>query len=189
MYTGRMTRYLALLRGINVGGKNKVAMSELRECFEALGFTDVSTYINSGNIFFSSSESSEVKLVKVCEAAIEKKFGFPVVTMVISKKDFVEAMEHAPKWWGGGRVTGVRSDALFVIPPTKTQEVRDALQVKPDAPDKFDEHGQVIFWALPMEKYSKSVVPKIIGTPIYKSVTIRSSTTAYKLLDLLQSGD
>lgn len=64
-------RYLALLRGINVGGKNKVAMAELRDCFEAQGFADVSTYINSGNIFFSSDETDEVKLVEVCEAAIE----------------------------------------------------------------------------------------------------------------------
>ena len=180
-------RYLALLRGINVGGNNKVAMSELRECFEALGFTDVSTYINSGNIFFSSDEIDEVKLVTMCETTIEKRFGFPVVTMVISRVDFVSAMERAPKWWGGGRDTGVRSDALFVIPPKTTREVRAELKVKPDSPDKFEEYGQVIFWSLPMEPYSKSIVPKIIGTPIYKSVTIRSSTTARKLLALFST--
>lgn len=182
-------RYLALLRGINVGGKNKVAMSELRECFEQAGLADASTYINSGNIFFSSNATDEVTLVKTCEAAIEKRFGFAVVVMVISQHDYVDAMKHAPKWWGGGRQTGVRSDALFVIPPKTTGEVRKALKVKPDAPYTFAEHGQVIFWSLPMEKYSKSVVPKIIGTPIYKSVTIRSSTTAYKLLNLFQPTD
>lgn len=182
-------RYLALLRGINVGGNNKVAMSELRECFEAAGFTNTSTYINSGNIFFASDETDEVKLVRICEQAIETRFGFPVVVMVISRTDFVEAMKHVPKWWGGGRATGVRSDALFVIPPTTSKEVKAELKIKPDMPDKFAEHGQVIFWSLPMEKYSKSIVPKIIGTSIYKSVTMRSSTTAYKLLDLFQATD
>lgn len=176
-------RYLALLRGINVGGKNKVAMAELRDCFEAQGFADVSTYINSGNIFFSSDETDEVKLVEVCEAAIEQRFGFAVVVMVISRLDFEEAMQYAPKWWGNGE-EGVRSDALFVIPPKTTSEVRAQLKVKPDMPDKFAEHGQVIFWSLPMEKYSKSIVPKIIGTPIYRSVTIRSSTTTRTLLAL-----
>lgn len=182
-------KYLALLRGINVGGKNKVAMSELRECFEAAGLEKPSTYINSGNIFFSSDETDEVKLVGVCESAIEERFGFAVVVMVISQKDFLAAMSHAPKWWGGGRQTGVRSDALFVIPPKTTSEVRAALKVSPDAPDQFAEHGQVIFWSLPMEKYSKSIMPKIIGTPIYRSITIRSSTTALKLLTLFQTTD
>lgn len=158
-------------------------MSELRECFEASGLTEASTYINSGNIFFSCDETDEVALVEKCESIIEKQFGFPVVVMVISQKEFVDAMEHAPKWWGSGE-EGVRSDALFVIPPKTTQEVRAELKVKPDSPDRFEEYGQVIFWSLPMEKYSKSIVPKIIGTPIYKSVTIRSSTTARKLLSL-----
>ena len=177
-------RYLALLRGINVGGKNKVAMSELRECFEAAGLENASTYINSGNIFFSSGEMREVSLVKICETAIEKQFGFPVVVMVISCVDFEAAMQHAPTWWQGERKEGVRNEALFVIPPTTTREVRAGLKMKPDSPDKFAEHGQVIFWSLPMAEYSKSVVPKLIGTPIYRNVTIRSMTTARKLLSL-----
>lgn len=176
-------QYLALLRGINVGGNNKVPMSDLRDCFEGLGFTEVSTYINSGNVFFSSDETDEVTLVERCEAAIEKRFGFPIVTMVISQKEFVGAMEQAPKWWGNGE-KDVRSDALFVIPPTTTQQVRSELKAKADGPDKFAEHGQVIFWSLPMAAYTKSVVPKIIGTKIYRSVTIRSSTTSRKLYEL-----
>ncbi len=167
-----------------MGGKNKVAMSELRECFEEAGLENAMTYINSGNIFFDSDETDEVKLVRLCERVIEKRFGFPVVTMVISQKDYVDAMDNAPKWWGGGRDTGMRNDALFVIPPKTTKEVRTELKVKPDSPDKFAEHGQVIFWTLPLEAYSKSIVPKIIGTPIYKSITIRSSTTSRKLYDL-----
>lgn len=177
-------KYVALLRGINVGGNNKVAMSELRECFEAQGFTEVSTYINSGNIFFSSNENDEAKLVKVCEKAIEKRFGFPVVVMVISAKRYADALDHAPGWWGSGDRTKTRSDALFVIPPTKATEVLEVLQQKAEAPDKFEAHGQVIFWSLPMVAYNKSVVPKIIGTPIYKRITIRSSTTTKKLATL-----
>jgi len=57
-------KYIALLRGINVGGNNKVSMTDLRTCFEDIGFTNVRTYINSGNIFFESSETGEAKLVK-----------------------------------------------------------------------------------------------------------------------------
>lgn len=177
-------RYVALLRGINVGGNNKVSMSELRDCFEKLGFTNVSTYINSGNIFFDTDERDAVKLVEACENAIEQTFGFVVVVMVISKTDYAEALQNAPSWWADG-TEGTRNDALFVIPPTTAKEVIDELNKKTSTVDRLAPHGQVIFWTLPMAAYNKSVVPKIIGTPIYKRVTMRSSTTARKLQDLM----
>lgn len=181
-------RYLALLRGINVGGNNKVAMSDLRVCFEKAGLANVSTYINSGNVLFDSDEADAAILTTLCESAIENKFGFPVVVMVISQSDFEAALDHAPDWWGNKDQTAhLRSDALFVVAPTTTKEVRQSMKVKSDGPDKFAEYGQVIFWSLPLESYSKSVVPKIIGTPIYKQITIRSSTTVYKLHALLQA--
>lgn len=176
-------KYLALLRGINVGGNNKVAMSELRTCFERAGFARVSTYINSGNIFFESDNTDIVDLVHRCEVAIKDTFGFVVVVMVISQDEYKDAMQHAPIWWADGTLE-TRSDALFVIPPTTTQEVLDELAKKTSRVDKLGSHGQVVFWTLPMADYGKSVVPKIVGTPIYKRITIRSSTTAKKLLGL-----
>jgi uncharacterized protein (DUF1697 family) len=181
-------KYIALLRGINVGGNNKVAMSDLRASFEEAGLKNVSTYINSGNVLFESDETKITTLISLCESVIEKKFGFPVVVMVISQTDFNSALKHAPEWWGNkDQKKSLRSDALFVITPTTTAEVRQAMKVKSDGPDKFSEQGQVIFWSLPLESYTKSVVPKIIGTPIYKQITIRSSTTVYKLQALLES--
>lgn len=176
-------KYVALLRGINVGGNNKVAMSELRDCFEKRGFTDVNTYINSGNIFFTSEEIDVVTLVGVCETAIKERFGFTVVVTVISKDEFEKALRHAPAWWADG-TAGTRNDALFVIPPTQAKEVLDELQKKTTRVDKLAAYGQVVFWTLPMADYGKSVVPKMIGTPIYKRVTMRSSTTTKKLLGL-----
>lgn len=177
-------KYVALLRGINVGGNNKVAMSELRDCFEKLGFTDVTTYINSGNIFFASDEADIVALVHKCEVAIKDRFGFVVVVTVISKHDFEDALHHAPSWWADG-TADTRNDALFVIPPTTAKEVLTELQKKTSTVDKLGSYGQVVFWTLPMAEYNKSVVPKMIGTPIYKRVTMRSSTTTNKLLGLL----
>lgn len=177
-------KYIALLRGINVGGKNKVAMSDLKVCFEDLGFRAVSTYINSGNIFFTTSQKSDEMLVKICETAIEKRFGFAVVVTIISEEEYREALAHAPSWWGNGERSKTRSDALFVIPPTTAQDVLAVLKPKADTPDKFTAHGHVVFWSLPMAAYNKSVVPKIIGTPIYRRITIRSSTTTKKLLEL-----
>lgn len=176
-------KYLALLRGINVGGNNKVSMSELRACFEKAGFMNVSTYINSGNIFFDSEGADVVRLVKRCEAAIEEAFGFAVVVTVISRDEYENALAHAPDWWADG-TDKTRNDALFVIPPTTASEVIAELTKKASDVDKLAAYGQVVFWTLPMAEYNKSVVPKMIGTPIYKRVTMRSSTTAKKLLGL-----
>jgi uncharacterized protein (DUF1697 family) len=177
-------RYVALLRGINVGGKNKVAMSELKLCFGELGFTNISTYINSGNIFFETDETDIVRLVAQCEMAIEHRFGFAVVLTVVSVSELRKAMSHAPEWWMNGDRKTIRNDAIFVIPPTTAKEVLQELKMKSDSPDRFAHHGNVIFWSLPMESYNKSIVPKIIGTPIYKHITIRSSTTTKKLLTI-----
>ncbi|MBH2007349.1 DUF1697 domain-containing protein [Candidatus Saccharibacteria bacterium] len=176
-------KYVALLRGINVGGNNKVAMSELRDCFERLGFSNVSTYINSGNLFFACDETDIAALIHKCEVAIEDRFGFIVVATVISKDDFEDALDHAPGWWADG-TQGMRNDALFVIAPTTAKEVLTELQKKTSTVDKLDSYGQVVFWTLPMADYNKSVVPKIIGTPIYRRITMRSSTTVKRLLGL-----
>ncbi|MBI3889087.1 DUF1697 domain-containing protein [Candidatus Saccharibacteria bacterium] len=180
-------KYIALLRGINVGGNNKVAMSDLRICFEGLGLRDVSTFINSGNVLFSTDQRNESELVSLCEKAIEEQFGFAVVVMVISAEDLTQAVDDAPSWWASGDPKKLRSDALFVIPPTKPSEVLAEIQKKSSAVDKLEIRGQVIFWTLVMEDYNKSVVPKIIGTSIYRRVTMRSSTTTKKLYTLAQA--
>jgi uncharacterized protein (DUF1697 family) len=177
-------RYVALLRAINVGGNNKVAMSELKLCFGELGFTNISTHINSGNIFFETDQLNIAELVALCEAAIERTFGFSVILTVVSIPELKHALHNAPEWWASGDRKEIRSDAIFVIPPTTVKEVLQELKMKADSPDLFAHHGNVIFWSLPMKAYNKSIVPKIIGTPIYKRITIRSSTTTKKLLIL-----
>jgi uncharacterized protein (DUF1697 family) len=179
-----MSKYIALLRGINVGGNNKVSMADLRVCFEQSGFTDVSTYINSGNVLFSSDESDLVKLVEKCETAIEKQFGFSVVVMVLAVDDLKTALGEKPNWWASDDPKVARSEALFIIPPTTAEQVLTEIQKKSSAVDKFASSGQVIFWSLPRENYNKSIVPKIIGTPIYRRITIRGASTVKKLLEL-----
>ena len=174
-------RYLCLLRGINVGGNNKVTMADLRESFETAGLTNTHTYINSGNIFFDSDVTDTAALVTICEQVIHKRFGFPFVVMVISETEYKAAFNHAPKWWAMGDKKETRNEAIFVIPPTKSADVIKALDVKRDGPDKVDYYGQVIFWSLPMSAYSKSVVPRIIGTPVYRRLPRRSTTTAKTL--------
>ncbi|MDB5183659.1 MAG: hypothetical protein JWO07_340 [Candidatus Saccharibacteria bacterium] len=187
IYYKCMTRYIALLRGINVGGNNKVSMSDLRDCFGSIGLKEVTTYINSGNVLFSSKDQNIVWLADECQRAIEKRFGFPVVVMVIPVRDLKAAIANAPIDWIDADSAKYRTDALFIIPPTTAEQVLAEIQKKATSVDKFFVYGQVIFWTLLKTQYNKSVVPKIIGTPIYKSVTIRGSNTVKKLLSLSKS--
>lgn len=113
-------KYIALLRGINVGGKNPVAMSDLRASFEALGFTNVQTYINSGNVIFDSEKIDKVALVGLCEKAIQQKVGFLVACSVIRADELHSALKQAPSWWGVGDNT-MKHNVLFPIAPATAE--------------------------------------------------------------------
>ena len=92
-------KYIALLRGVNVGGKNKISMPALKIAFEEIGFLDVITYINSGNIIFSSDIKNESELIRICESAIVNTFKLNIPVTVISAKDLSDTLKNAPDWW------------------------------------------------------------------------------------------
>ena len=176
-------KYIALLRGINVGGNNKVSMAELRACFEDVGFANVATYINSGNVFFDSPEKSDAKLVDVCEKAIEARFGFRVMCAVLSAKEIQDSIAHAPGWWGGDD-HAIKHNALFVIAPKTAKEIMDEVGEPKAEYEKVAAHGRVIFWSAAFKTFGRTQYQKIVSTPAYQFVTIRNSNTAKKLVEL-----
>ncbi len=176
-------KYVALLRGINVGGNNRVPMAELKACFEKAGFQSVVTYINCGNVIFVSDESSLTKLVEICETAIEKQFGFRVVCSVISAQDLREAVRSAPEWWSVG---DAKHNAIFVITPKTAKEVMQQVgDAKPEY-EKVAAYGQIIFWSAPLKTFGRTRYSKIVGSKAYKSVTIRNANTTLKLAQLCE---
>lgn len=177
-----MKRYIALLRGINVGGNNKVAMPQLRECFEQLGFSNVSTYINSGNVIFKSDETDKLILTAMCEQAIEKTFGFRVGTCIISAAELEEALIDAPSWWDADKKE--KNNTIFVIPPATAQTImKEVGDAKPEY-EKVSPHGQILFWTAPLKTFSRTRYHTIVGTKAYQSITIRNANTTKKLLEL-----
>lgn len=176
-------KFVALLRGINVGGNNKVSMAELKACFEKTGFSSVSTYINSGNVTFEAEQTDAAKLVEMCEAAIEQKFGFHVVCSVISAQELLEAIRHAPQWWNDG---DGKHNAIFVIAPKRTEDIMAEVgEAKPEY-EKVAAHHPIIFWTAPLKTFSRTRYSKIVGTKAYQSVTIRNANTTLKLAELCQ---
>lgn len=176
-------RYIALLRGINVGGNNKVAMPQLKQCFENLGFTNVTTYINSGNVIFETNNTDKAQLVEACEQVIEDHFGFHVVCSVISADELRNALAHAPDWWDKDKEA--KHNAIFVIAPQTTQDIMQAVGEEKSEYENLKACEPIIFWTAPIKTFSRTRYSKIVGNKAYQSVTIRNANTTKKLLELV----
>lgn len=176
--------YIALLRGINVGGNNKVSMAHLKTCFEELGFTNVQTYINSGNVLFETDKKAKAELVVVCEEAIEKMFGFKVTCSVIQASELQYALNNAPSWWG--KDDGLKHNALFIIAPATAKEIMKEVGEAKHEYEKVAAVEPVIFWSAPLKTFSRTRYSKIVGTKAYQSITIRNANTTKKLFELTQ---
>jgi uncharacterized protein (DUF1697 family) len=179
-----MTRYLVLLRGINVGGKNKVPMAPLRACLEELGYSNVVTYIASGNVILSSDRpAAEVK--RQVEEALPKAFRLDselVAVLVLTRAQLRAVVRDKPKGFGD-HPDKYHSDAIFLmgIDSTTAMEVFDP---RPGVDRVWPGDGVIYSQRLSAER-TKSRLNKAISTPLYKSMTIRSWSTTLKLLELM----
>lgn len=177
-------KYVCLLRGINVGGKNTVSMGDLREWFEAEdGFRDVSTYINSGNVLFQSADTDIGGLITRIEAGLRARFELPLSVTVVSHDQLAENIKNAPKGWGTDESR--RHNLVFVRPPRTAKEVLAAIgTLKPEL-EMATAGDQVVYWSLSMESPGRTNASKFIAHPFYKDVTIRNYNTSRKLLTML----
>jgi len=175
-------RYIALLRGINVGSNNKINMAELKVLFEENNFNDVITYINSGNIIFSSNVDNEYKIKNICETMIADKFKLNIIAAIISVKALEDSLNNAPTWWDNDKES--KHNAIFVIPPATAEDIiKQVGLIKPEY-EKVNVCGQVIFWSAPIRTFSKTRWSKIVGTSAYNSITIRNANTIKKLTQI-----
>ncbi len=110
-----MEKFIALLRGINISGRNKVSMPLLKAAFEDVGFLDVSTYINSGNVLFTSNIRDKNELINLCRIIIEERFMLNIPVAIISAKELSEALVNAPGWWDVDK--NAIHQAIFLIEP------------------------------------------------------------------------
>jgi len=176
-----MKTYIALLRGINVGGNNKVDMKQLKAAFLQAGFSKVRTYINSGNVIFASARS-EAELAFECEAIIYKTFALNIAVALVTAEELAEALSHAPGWWG--KDEEAKHNAIFVIPPATAQTVFDEMGgIKPEY-ESIAFHGKVIFWSAPLATFSRTRYGSIAKRSTYQHVTVRNENTTRKLAEL-----
>lgn len=177
-----MEHYIALLRGVNVGGNNIIAMSKLKTMFMDMGFQSVETYINSGNVLFLSDETNLTNLRKKIEAMIKTTFKLDIKVVVIPSINLIEALQTVPKFWGSD--DSYRHNAIFLMDDLEYEAVIDILGEFDDLVDQVHHSNNIIFWSIETVSINKSKYMKIAKLPLYKSMTIRNSNTTKKLAHL-----
>lgn len=178
--------YLALLRGINVGGNNKIDMKQLKRTFENQGLSRVSTYINTGNIIFSDGVRTPQELSAVLEAAILADYGLAIRVMVRTLDEIETIMARLPAEWSND--ADMRSDVLYLWEEVDRESVLEGLPIKPEI-DRVIYVPGAILWSYDRVHASRSGLSKIIGTKFYREVTVRNVNTARKLHELMRANE
>lgn len=173
--------YVALLRGINVGGHNKVDMKKLKSTFESLGFTNVVTYINSGNIIFEELLKDEKDIVSEIENAIKQNFQLMIKVLVRSLENMETICSELPSTWVKNET--MRTDVMFLWEQFDRPEIIEQMQINPV--DNVKYVPGALLWNVEGKNYGKSGMTKLIGTKLYKAMTIRNVNTVRKLHELM----
>ena len=183
-----MPRYVALLRGINVGGKNLIPMAGLKACFEDQGFDDVRTYIQSGNVVFTAPTSSEAVLTRRVEQMLTSTFDHYKASVVIrSRTQMRSIVERAPDGFGT-EASRYRDDVIFLKPPLTARAVVASVPIKEEV-DRIWAGTGVVYFSRLTSRAAQSRLSRVVSMPIYQQMTIRNWNTTTKLLELVDAKD
>lgn len=176
-------KYIALLRGINISGKNKIVMSELKKEFTNLGYKEVVTYLNSGNAVFESDIKDKNVIKDNIQIMIKNIFELDILIYVITSQELEELIKHSPEWWGKDNKE-IYDNIIFIIPPTTYNEVFDTIG-SPNEYEKIQEYKNNVFWSFELKNYRKSNWwNKTASTNISNKITIRTANTMKKVLEI-----
>ena len=179
-----MNRYVALLRGINVGGKNKLVMAELKKEMITLGFTEVVTYLNSGNlIFFSDLEDKKIIATRISNQ-IKSSFQLDIPVYIILQNELKELLEHAPNWWDDGDKE-IYDNLIFILPPLFCEKICEELGEPNAAYEKVFGYEETIFWSFIRKEHQKTNWwSRTARVNVKNHLTIRTANTIKKIVTL-----
>jgi uncharacterized protein (DUF1697 family) len=178
------TQYVALLRGINVGGNNMIRMPQLKACFEEGGFENVSTYIQSGNVLFEAPKGKADALTRVVEKQLSDAFDLEISVVLRSRQQMTRVIADAPKGFGSD-LARYRYDVIFLKEPLTAAQALKHVRTR-DGVDTAAAGTGVLYFSRLTSKATQSYLNKIIGTPAYKRMTIRNWNTTTKILALME---
>jgi uncharacterized protein (DUF1697 family) len=180
-----MKTYVILLRGINVGGKNKVPMASLRKCLAELGFSNVSTYIASGNVMLESDGHPDEIQTQI-EEALPKSFRLDsqLIKVLVLDRDQLQAIiDNKPRGFGD-QPEKYHSDVIFLM-GTSAEEAMPIFNPREGVDTVWPGQGVIYSQRLSAER-TKSRLSTLMASPLYKSMTIRNWNTTIKLLKILE---
>ena len=178
------TPFLALLRGLNVGGQNVIGKDDLIRCFEDLGFDGVRTYIQSGNVLFRSDESRVAPLTRTIEAALSERLANQVRAVVLARARYRAAVAAAPDDWG--RDDDRKHNAAFTLRGVTPRRVITQLPVPREDIETVAAGPGVIFWSVSKRHQNRTTWMKLAAAPIYQQLTVRNHRTVLRLRELLE---
>jgi len=176
-------KYLALLRGINVGGNRIIKMVDLKVAFEKSGFTDVTTFIQSGNVVFSSDEKDTEKIARKLEDTVLQTFKINSRIVVKSYSQLKKVLEEVPSEWK--KENDLRCYLAFIKEPVSASDVLKEVALK-EGVDSAKAGEGVLYMTTKMSGLTQSGFTKLATKKIYKDLTIRNYNTSQKLLALME---
>ena len=177
-------KYIALLRGVNISGKNKIVMSKLKEVLEENNYQNVITYLNSGNVIFESSITNKESLANDISKIIKNNFNLDIPVFVINESELEDILNNAPDWWETDNKE-IYDNLIFIMPPTQYEDVYNSIGNPSENIDKIEEFHNSIFWSFDLKMYRKSNWwIKTASTSIKDRITIRTANTMKKILEI-----
>jgi len=177
-----MYKYLALLRGVNVGGKNRVEMKTLKAVFEGLGFDNVSTYINSGNVIFESNLNDADELILQIRSALKENFTFDIHLIIRSRINIIKLAKLIPKDWQNDGIQ--KTDVLFLCKDYDNKKSLSLIKLVSRIDNAIYISGAIV-WNIKVQDWSKSGMSKFTDSELYKNMTARNVNTVRKLAELV----
>jgi len=179
----RPTVFVALLRGVNVGGNNMISMRSLKESFEHLGFTKLTTYINSGNIIFQSKEDEPRKLERKIEQMLSIDYQLDSKVVLRSLSEMEKLVKALPQDWGGD--SDWRYNVMFLRHSIDSEKILSELPIESDIEEVLYRPGAVL-WSVEASESSRSKMVKLSTRKISQDMTVRNLNTTRKLYDLMK---
>lgn len=179
-----MKRYIALLRGINISGKNKIPMSELKKGFAELDFPEVATYLNSGNVIFLSAVDDKNVLSDKIKTMIKDRFDLDIPVYVVLQEELKELLNHAPDWWGDDNKE-IYDNLIFIMPPLSYEEFYDEIGNPKEEYEKVHPYKNIVFWSFSRKDYQKTNWwSKTASSKVSDKITIRTANTVRKIVSI-----
>ena len=159
-------------------------MAELKKGFEELGFAEARTYLNSGNVIFSSDEGNIEGFTNQIETMIQRFFCFDIPVFVISKEALEDILAYAPDWWGN-EDKATYDNLIFIIPPTTFADVFGEIGEPKEELEKIQGYKETVFWSFSRKDYQKTNWwPKTANANISTKLTIRTANTVRKIVEM-----